>query len=39
MIEIYTRFEVGLGTDPNIALEKQAILREFYNVKQSEFAA
>jgi len=39
MIEIYTRFEIGLGTDPNIALEKQAILREFYNIKQSEFAA
>lgn len=37
MIEIYTRFEVGLGTDPNIALEKQAILREFYNIKQAEF--
>ena len=39
MIEIYTRFEVGLGTDPNIALEKQAILREFYDRKQAEFAA
>jgi len=39
MIEIYTKFEVGLGTDPNIALEKQAILREFYDRKQAEFAA
>lgn len=39
MIENYTRFEIGLGTDPNNALEKQAILREFYNIKQSEFAA
>lgn len=39
MIEVYTKFEVGLGTDPNIALEKQAILKEFYNAKQAEFAA
>jgi hypothetical protein len=39
MIEIYTRFEVGLGTDPTIALEKKQILEQFFNKKQAEFAA
>lgn len=39
MIEIYTRFEVGLGTDPTIALEKKEILQHFYSKKQAEFTA
>lgn len=39
MIEIYTRFEVGLGTDPTIALEKKELLQHFYSKKQAEFAA
>ncbi len=39
MIEIYTRFEVGLGTDPTIALEKKQLLQHFFNKKQAEFTA
>ena len=39
MIEIYTKLEVGLGTDPSTALEKQAILKRFLCKKQEEFAA
>ena len=39
MIEIYTRFEVGLGTDPTIVLEKKELLQHFYSKKQAEFAA
>jgi len=37
MIENYTRLELNLGTDPNAALEKQAILKEFFRLKQEEF--
>ena len=37
MIEIYTRFEVSLGTDPTIALEKKQILQHFCSKKQAEF--
>ena len=37
MIENYTRLELSLGTDPNAALEKQAILKEFFRLKQEEF--
>lgn len=39
MIETYTRFEVSLGTDPTIALEKKQILQQFFNQKQAEFAS
>lgn len=39
MIEVYTRLEIGLGTPPTEALQKQALLHGFLTVKQSEFTA
>lgn len=38
MIEIYTKFEINLGTDPTLALEKQQILKQFLKNKEAEFA-